>query len=143
MLAITKGTTSYRAVASKDDLTAAEVLFTGDFGPSMVWDDELQNVRGRTAEELLADAKAKVTDLIRSEARRRILARIPDWMQANMTARAVQLVQLGQTDGAEWAAMQAAWGWVQATRQHSNDLTVKAVASDDPLAFDFSGGWPA
>ena len=99
--------------------------------------------RAATPEELTGFARAQITDLIRSEARRRILARIPDWMQANMTARAVQLVQLGQTDGAEWAAMQAAWGWVQATRQHSNDLTVKAVASDDPLAFDYSGGWPA
>lgn len=79
---------------------------------------------------------------IKEEARQRIVAVMPEWKQANATARAVELISLGQASGAEWDALQAAWAWVKAVRDHSNSLEAQAAAMDDPLALDITVGWP-
>jgi len=63
MIAITKTTTSWRAIADASQLTANEVVFSGDFlfaadgiTPLMVWDAMLDsgagNVRAMTAPEI-------------------------------------------------------------------------------------------
>lgn len=83
--------------------------------------------------------KAAAVSAIKTKARQVILARIPEWKQANMTARAVELVALGQTGGAEWAAMQTAWDWIKAVRAHSDAL--EAAAQSDPNV-DIDAGWP-
>jgi len=72
MIAITKTTTSWRAIADASQLTANEVAFSGDFlfaadgiTPLMVWDATLDsgagNVRAMTAPEIAArDAQRPV-----------------------------------------------------------------------------------
>jgi hypothetical protein len=129
-------------------------LFPGiTFGPSAeceVYDEQIHAWRlpqpQPTPAEIEAARKpaalALVTERIKSEARRRILARLPEWRQANATALAVELVALGQTNGPEWDALQAAWAWVRATRAHSDALEAQAAALDDPLTLDLSAGWP-
>ena len=65
MIAITKTTTTWRAIADASQLTANEVAFSGDFlfaadgrTPLMVWDATLDagvgNVRAMTASEIAA-----------------------------------------------------------------------------------------
>jgi hypothetical protein len=92
----------------------------------------------------LPAAKAAKKQHIKAAARAHILARYPEWRQANLTARAVELVSLGQTTGSEWSQMQAIWGWIKDTRSRSdlleadvdNCTTVEAV---EQLTI---GGWP-
>lgn len=99
-----------------------------------------------TAAEIEAARKpaalAMVSQRIKEEARQRILAVLPEWKQANATARAVELVAAGQASGPEWEAMQASWGWVKAVRQHSNALEAQAAELDDPTSLDITAGWP-
>ncbi len=101
-------------------------------------------IRFATDAEVVAAAKAAKTQQIKAAARAQILARYPEWRQANLTARAVELVSLGQTTGPEWGQMQAIWDWIKATRARSdllesdvdNCTTVEAV---EQLVI---GGWP-
>ena len=79
---------------------------------------------------------------IKADARRRILDRYPDWRQANMTARGVELQDLWRRHGewtdaeaAEAAALQAAWDWIKTVRRHSDALEADAGA-------DLAAGWP-
>lgn len=88
---------------------------------------------------------------IKIAARALILARYPDWKQANMTARAVELT-LKRAGGEQWsdaeateaAGLQAAWDWIKAVRAHS-DVLEQAVAAlrdnEAVLAFE-PAGWP-
>jgi hypothetical protein len=66
-------------------------------------------------------------DDVRLEAQRRIYARYPQWKQANMTARAVELLRKGEAkwsadDVAESTALDAAWTWIASIRAKSDDL---------------------
>lgn len=88
-----------------------------------------------------AQQAAKIS-AIKVGARARILARLPEWKQANMTARAVELVSLGQASGPEWEAMQAAWNWIKAVRAHSDALEAAVQQSNDPASVDIETGWP-
>ena len=97
---------------------------------------------GQVQSAIPAAEKAAKTSKIKAGARARILARLPEWKQANMTARAVELVALGQTSGAEWAAMQTAWDWIKAVRAHSDVLELAVIAADDPASVDIELGWP-
>jgi hypothetical protein len=60
---------------------------------------------------------------VKAEARRRILTRFPEWKQANMTARGVELLNIRvaigswtQAQAEEAAALGAAWDWIKAAR---------------------------
>jgi hypothetical protein len=82
---------------------------------------------------------------IKAEARRRILAVFPDWKQANMTARGVELVKLRALNGlwttgelAEADALQAAWDWIKAVRAASDALEVSL-----PVDYAADANWPA
>jgi len=94
-------------------------------------------VTRRPIEEQLAAVKA--------EARRRILARYPDWKQTNMVARSVELMHLKGTkewtpaEQAEADALQAAWDWVKAVRSASDVIEVMT-----PIPADFRDDrhWP-
>lgn len=64
---------------------------------------------------------------VKLEAQRRIYELYPQWKQANMTARAVELLQKGQAnwsaeEQAEAAALNASWAWLKQVRQKSNEL---------------------
>lgn len=96
-----------------------------------------------TAEDVAAAempaARAAAAQQIKQRARTHILAKIPEWKQANMTARAVELVALGQTSGPEWAAMLSAWDWIKAVRAHSDALETEAQTNP---GVDTTQGWP-
>lgn len=84
---------------------------------------------------------------VKDEARRRILAVYPDWKQANMTARGVELIQKlaqggawTQDEEAEAAALEDAWSWIKSVRAASD-----AIEALSPLPRDYSAEtrWPA
>jgi hypothetical protein len=112
---------------------------------SITWlSDKPRPTDAEIAAAALPAAKAAKKQQIKQAARAQILARYPEWMQANLTARAVELVSLGQITGPEWGQMQAIWNWIKATRARSdllesdvdNCTTVEAV---EQLTI---GGWP-
>ena len=77
----------------------------------------------------LADAIVITKDMIKAEARRRILENYPEWKQANMTARMVELNKIRASVGS-WTAgeqievdvIQSAWDWVKSVRSASDAL---------------------
>lgn len=83
---------------------------------------------------------------IKDEARRRILARFPEWKQQNMTARGVELQEQWRTNGAWTAqeladseALKAAWAWIGAVRARSGEIE---VMDPIPVDFDSDARWP-
>ncbi len=77
---------------------------------------------------------------VKNEARRRILEVYPEWMQANMTARAVELQDLYRQNDeltpeqqAEQNALLAAWAWIKGIRTFSN-----AIENMEPIPSDFT-----
>lgn len=85
--------------------------------------------------------------LVKLEARRRILARYPDWKQINMTARSVELLAArplnaawSAAEQAEADALQAAWDWIKAIRAASD-----VIEQMSPLPADYAADfrWPA
>ena len=79
MIAVTIGTTSWRATAS---LAAGEVEYTGEIlyasdgvTPLMVWDAGLNNMRVMTSAEQLDVMRAAAISSINAECRRRLVAR--------------------------------------------------------------------
>lgn len=81
---------------------------------------------------------------IKTAARQIILSRYPEWRQANLTARAVELVSLNETSGPEWQQMQAIWGWIKAVRARSDLLEADVAACTTVEAVEgiVIGGWP-
>lgn len=77
---------------------------------------------------------------VKAEARRRILAVYPDWMQANMTARSVELQDIIRINGvwtteeeAEYELLKTRWAWIKAIRVFSNQ-----IENMDPIPSDFT-----
>lgn len=64
---------------------------------------------------------------IKVQCRADILAKFPEWKQANMTARALELLEM-QTAGSKWSpaeqaeadAIRAAWQWIKERRAQSD-----------------------
>jgi hypothetical protein len=54
----------------------------------------------------------------------KILTKYPQYKQANMTARAIELQSLNLVGNPEWLAIQAAWDWVKTIRTASNEVNV-------------------
>ncbi len=85
------------------------------------------------------------TDMVKAEARRRILDNFPEWKQANMTARMVELNKI-RADAGSWtaneqtevAAIQSAWDWVKSVRAASDGLELSL-----PADYLDDGHWPA
>lgn len=82
---------------------------------------------------------------VKAEAQRRIFDRFPQWKQANMTARAVEIVRMGEGNWTpevktEADALDGAWAWIKSVRDASN--TIEAL---DPIPSDFSDDarWPS
>lgn len=84
---------------------------------------------------------------VKNEARRRILARYPDWKQTNMGARGLELQEIWRQAGAwtaeeqaEANALAAAWGWIKAVRAASDLIELMS-----PIPVDYAADvrWPA
>lgn len=71
-------------------------------------------------------ARAAAVQQIKEQARADILDRFPEWRQANMTARAVELLerktdqQLTDAERTEIDAIRAAWQWIKDRRAQSD-----------------------
>ena len=93
---------------------------------------------------MLPAAQAAKRTAIKSAARQTILGRYPEWMQANLTARAVELVSLGQTTGPEWQHMQSIWSWIKGVRAHSDLLEADVANCTTVEAVEgiVIGAWP-
>ena len=76
-----------------------------------------------------ADPIVVTVDMIKTEAGLRILEKYPQWKQANMTARMVELNKIRASVGS-WTAgeqievdvIQSAWDWVKSVRSASDAL---------------------
>jgi hypothetical protein len=76
-----------------------------------------------------ADPVVVTVGMIKAEAGKRILVRYPQWKQANMTARMVELNKIRASVGS-WTAgeqievdvIQSAWDWVKSVRSASDAL---------------------
>lgn len=108
---------------------------------------ELVDMSAQEIADMEADwaANAPKADDVKAEARRRILARLPDWKQANMTARGVELLRKGEVnwtpqEQAEADAITAAWDWVKAIRLASDDIEAMTPIPDD---YRDDGHWPS
>lgn len=84
---------------------------------------------------------------VKNEARRRILARFPEWKQTNMVARGLELQEIWRQAGAwtveeqaEANALAAAWGWIKAVRAASDLIE---LMSPIPADYAADGKWPA
>jgi hypothetical protein len=92
----------------------------------------------------LDEFKAAKKTEIKTAARAQILARYPEWQQQNMTARAVELVSLGQTTGPEAQQIQAVWAWIKEVRARSDllEADVDACTTVEAVEQLTIGGWP-
>lgn len=84
---------------------------------------------------------------VKVECGRRIYTPFPQWKQANMTARAVELQEIRSEDGAlsgaladELADLRAAWDWIKSVR-----LASDAIEALDPIPLNYTDDvhWPA
>lgn len=82
----------------------------------------------------LADIQTAAVMQIKAHAGTVILARLPSWKQANLTARALELLAAGETGSPEWAAIQAQWTWVKSVRAASDNGEVAVLTAQDIVA---------
>ena len=91
-----------------------------------------------------ADPVVITAEMIKGEAGRRILAKYPEWKQANMTARMVELNKI-RAEAGSWTtaeqtevdAIQAAWDWVKSARAASDALELTL-----PADYNDNSHWP-
>jgi hypothetical protein len=97
-------------------------------------------------EELAAREAAKL-GAIKSAAGAVILARLPAWRQANLTARALELSdakhtrELTESELGEQSAIASAWAWVRVVRAHSD--AIEALAASGETVDLAAVEWPA
>lgn len=100
----------------------------------------------------LAAYRAEVMAPIKQHAQNLIYSRYPQWRQANMTARAVELSlsqPLSPLDALELEDISAAWAWVRSVRLHCAALEeqLNACTEADQItawrqSADWQAGWP-
>lgn len=86
-------------------------------------------------------------EAVKTECGRRIYTLFPQWKQANLTARATELVNLRVVNGtlteqeiAEFAVLQSIWDWIKAVRAASDALE---AMDPIPLSYQSDQHWPA
>lgn len=96
----------------------------------------------------LADARVPVITAIKEEARRRILAFLPDWKQSNFNA------QINEFNDARWSRsltpqetaqleyMRSQWERAKAIRAASDAKEAALQTWADVINHDMSAGWP-
>ncbi len=96
----------------------------------------------------VAAVRAEAVALVKSVARRKILAILPEHAQRNLIARAVEIAarqggsppdQYPEPERSEWSAGEALWARVKALRAASDRLEAVIAASPDSTAvFEFA-----
>lgn len=132
----------YRWVPVESDTVGAPGPLMGASTAVVV---EQARVVKRTTHAAVAIDSQKLS--VKNEARRRILARFPEWKQTNMVARGLELQEIWRQSGvwkpeeqAEANALAGAWGWIKAVRAASDLLELMS-----PIPGDFNNDrhWPA
>lgn len=90
----------------------------------------LQYADAALSQEIKDDAISRVNVCTQAE----IYRLYPQWKQANMTARAVELMALGETEGGEWETIKAAWEDIKALRNSSNEQVSAVNAAESTFA---------
>lgn len=128
------------------DLTRDCILQDDGHGPYIAaWRrPEPRPTDAEIAAAALPAAQAAKRAAIKQAARQVILSRYPEWRQANLTARAVELVSLAETSGPEWQQMQSIWAWIKDVRARSDllEADVAACATVEAVEGIVIGGWP-
>lgn len=96
-------------------------------GKHHTWDSELK--LWVEAVDYLELVRVDTLAEINSLAGEKILALYPQYKQANLTARFVELITLNETDSEEGVAIQAAWDWIKEVRSSSNSAYELAANS--------------
>ncbi len=96
-------------------------------------------------EPTLAERKAAMAALIKAEAGRRILTRYPEWIQRNMTARSMALLDKGSknwdaNDQQDAQTNRAAWAWIESIRSRSDTLETQVQAMNAETLDTFDPG---
>jgi len=68
----------------------------------------------------LEEQKVEFKTTINTITGEKILAKYPDYVQRNMTARYVELLSLTELDTPEALALKASWDWIKDIRSRSN-----------------------
>lgn len=129
----------YRWIPEAEEVVGTATSFTTAIVERIV---EADRVVVRTTHTAIAVEQQKLA--VKGEARRRIIARFPDWKQTNMVARALELTRKGAgltpEEQTEATQLQAAWDWIKAVRAASD-----ALEAMDPIPADFTADqrWPA
>ena len=118
--------------AQHEDLLIVE--FSDEDAPPTRFHTETSTTRSRVGNQVLVSRDYVQTETptpadIKAEARRRILEQYPEWKQANITARALELQDVWRHAGS-WSveeqvgadAISAAWDWIRQIRQRSDEL---------------------
>lgn len=101
----------------------------------------------------LASVKAEEVAKIKRAAYAHIVARVPEWKQANLTARGVEFLDIREAGGAltageqaEQNSIKAVWAWVKSVRAYSDGLEadVMLAANGGAARAVLAGAaWPA
>ena len=126
-------------------------IFILPVGATPLTDVEWENRQGIPYQPTLAEARARKVAETKTEAQRRIYAIVPQWRQANFTARAAELAYkrlnmgvLTPAEQAEMVAVAALWDKVKAIRTTSDFLEADIAAAADPASVDVANSprWP-
>lgn len=132
----------YRWLPVESDAVGTPGALTGASTAVVV---EQTRVVKRTTHAVVAIETQKLA--VKNEARRRILARYPEWKQTNMVARGLELQEIWRQAGAwtaeeqaEANALAAASGWIKAVRAASDLIELMS-----PIPVDYAADvrWPA
>lgn len=98
------------------------------------------------------EVRARIIAQIKQDAAEHILAVLPQWKQANMTARAVELAEIRESramtadESAQHQALLGAWAWVRSVRTASDvaeaDVAAMTRAELDAWVMPELQAWP-
>ena len=134
--------TALEEAAARAQLASGEILARTIGGGVIVLLDPEEEAAQRA--EWAANAAAAAARVepdrimgIRSRARAIIVARYPEWKQANMTARALELIEkmilgtMNDAERSELAQLKSVWTWIKEVRATSDSAELGGVAVED------------
>lgn len=109
--------------------------------------EKIDHVKQKYPKELMSLEQKKLEKCakVKAKARLTILSVFPEWRQANMTARAVELLSANDLESQEWNGLKIVWGWIKSVRVHSDNMEASIMAcqtEEEMSAVDIDVGWP-
>lgn len=137
----------HRKAVDPAGATWVEIQSRGDQEKTLINENALEDLTWNGSQVILAfdpferKKEDKIAE-IKNEAQRRIFEIAPEWKQRNLTARAVELINLGQNSTQEFSDIQAVWDSVKAIRDTSDQLEADVNAAATDAEVD-AVGWPS